>query len=58
MERIDSYIVFLELIPAMHKMLQAMISPEGFSALLNFGCSWYTPKYHENYRGAVTTLSV
>jgi len=32
-EWIDSYIVFLELISAMHKTLQAMISPEAFSDL-------------------------
>ena len=32
-ERIDSYIIFLELIPAEHKALQAMTSPVDFSDL-------------------------
>ena len=32
-ERIDSYVVFLELIPAVHMTLQAMTSPNLFSNL-------------------------
>ena len=32
-QRIDSYIVFLELIPAVHKTLQAMTSPTNFTDL-------------------------
>jgi len=30
-QRIDSYIVFLELIPAVHKTMQAMTSPTNFT---------------------------
>lgn len=32
-ERVDSYVVFLELIPAVHMTLQAMTSPDQFSNL-------------------------
>ena len=36
-QRIDSYVVFLELLPALHKALQAMISPSLFQSL---GTDW------------------
>ena len=36
-QHIDSYIVFLELLPAVHMALQAMVSPHNFS---NLGTNW------------------